>query len=385
MDRTLFTEGFPGRLWEISANGQLDWAYIPDDLPTSWQPSLEIWPLLTQAREELARLDGVGRTMPNFNLLLRPLQRREALTSSSLEGTYATPEQLLLFEIDPKEPQSPSAPESAWQEVQNYSNALDLGLQMLTEMPLSLNVIRAIHQRLLAGVRGANKDPGNFRRTQVHIGSDRRFIPPPPNEVLPCLYALEKSIHHPENKIDTLIFCFMAHYQFETIHPFLDGNGRVGRLLLSLMIYQKCNLQRPWLYLSPFFERYKDEYINLLFQVSSKGAWISWIKFCLRGTIEQSQDAIKRIDKLLALRNQYIQQLSQSGGNIRLTRLIEYLFDNSPAVTIAKVGQLCSVTTPTATSDVNRLVSTGILVESQLSTRPKVYIAPQIFKIIFDD
>jgi Fic family protein len=233
MDKTLFVEGFPGRLWEISANGKLDWAYIPAVLPSDWPPSPEIWELLAQAREELARLDGVGRAMPNYNLLLRPLQRREALTSSSLEGTYATPEQLLLFEIDPKEPQSPNDPESAWQEVRNYSRALDLGLRLLLERPLTLNLIREIHRTLLMGVRGTNKDPGNFRRTQVHIGSDRRFIPPPPNEVMPCLYALETAIHQ-EKSIDPLIFCFMAHYQFETIHPFLDGNGRVGRLLLSL-------------------------------------------------------------------------------------------------------------------------------------------------------
>jgi Fic family protein len=384
MDRSFFIEGFPGRFWEISANGKPDWAYIPEALPTSWELSDDVWDLLAQAREELARLDGVGRAIPNYNLLLRPLQRREALTSSSLEGTYATPEQLLLFEIDPRDPHSPNDPESSWQEIQNYSRALDLGLQMLTDIPISLNFIRAIHRELLMGVRGANKDPGNFRRAQVHIGSDRRFIPAPPHEVLPCLYALETAIHQ-EKSINSLIFCFMAHYQFETIHPFLDGNGRVGRLLLSLMIYQQCNLQRPWLYLSAFFEKYKDEYISLLFRVSAKGDWNSWIKFCLRGTIEQSKDAVRRFDALLGLRNQYMQQLNQAGGSVRLNRIIDYLFESSPAITIAQTKNLCGVTPPTATSDINRLVNIGILVESTISIRPKIYIASEIFKIIFDD
>jgi Fic family protein len=384
MDRASFTENCPGQLWEISAHGKRDWAYIPQALPTSWEPPNDVWDLLAQAREELARLDGVGRAMP-YNLLLQPLQRREALTSSSLEGTYATPEQLLLFEIDPREPKSPNDPESSWQEVRNYGRALDLGIRVLRDTPLSLNVIREIHRELLNGVRGANKDPGNFRRAQVHIGSDRRFVPPPPHEVLPCLYALETAIHQEKN-INPLVFCFMAHYQFETIHPFLDGNGRVGRLLLSLMIYQQCNLQQPWLYLSAFFERYKDEYINLLFQVSCKGDWNSWIKFCLRGTIEQSKDSIRRFDELLALRNQYMQQLiKHAGGNVRLNRIIDYLFGTSPAITIAQVKHLCEITSPTATADINRLVNVGILVESKISARPKIYIAPQIFKIIFDD
>ena len=203
------------------------WAFIPSPLMKKWEVPSDVWELLAQAREELARLDGVGRNMPNYNLLLRPLQRREALRSSSLEGTYATPEQLLLFEIDPREPKSVSDPVGAWQEVWNYSKALELGLEMLVRVPISLNLIRAMHRELLAGVRGSRRDPGNFRRTQVHIGSDRRFIPPPPNEMLLCLDDFEKSIHK-DKQIESLIFCFMAHYQFETIHPFLDGNGSSG-------------------------------------------------------------------------------------------------------------------------------------------------------------
>ncbi|MBR8829672.1 MAG: hypothetical protein N5P05_001378 [Chroococcopsis gigantea SAG 12.99] len=383
MDKTLFTADSPGQLRELAFDGGKDWAFIPNSLPESWEVCGEIWPLLVQAREELARLDGMGRYMPNYNLLLRPLQRREALRSSSLEGTYATPQQLLLFEIEPKEPRSADDPASSWQEVWNYSRALELGLQLLAEKPLTLNLIRAMHQELLAGVRGSQRDPGNFRRSQVHIGSERRFIPPPPNEIMSCLDALEKIIHK-EKKIDPLIFCFMAHYQFETIHPFLDGNGRVGRLLLSLMIYEQCRLNRPWLYLSAFFDKYKDEYIDLLFQVSSKGNWKDWIKFCLRATIEQSKDSIRRFDELLELREKYKILLNKCRGNIRLNRLIDHLFE-SPAITISQLAIMCDISYPTARTDIERLISVEILVDSDMSERPRIYFAPHILEIAFND
>ncbi|MBD2369542.1 MULTISPECIES: Fic family protein [Leptolyngbya] len=381
MNKDLFVDGAPGRLWEISVEGRKDWAFIPEPLPSEWQVSTELWGLLVQAREELARLDGVGRYMPNYNLLLRPLQRREALRSSSLEGTYATPQQLLLFEIEPREPKSANDPVNSWQEVWNYNRALELALSLLEKKPLSLNLIRGIHHTLLSGVRGSQRDPGNFRRSQVHIGSDRRFIPPPPNEVMPCLDTLEKYIHQ-EKSLEPLISCFMVHYQFETIHPFLDGNGRVGRLVLSLMIYEQCKLSRPWLYLSAFFDKYKDEYINLLFQVSTKGNWNDWIAFCLRGTIEQSKDALNRFDRLLKLRSQYMELLNHTGGNIRLSRLVDHLFE-SPAITVSQFSDMCGIQYNTARADIYRLVNANILVESDIVARPKIYFAPDILDIAY--
>jgi Fic family protein len=383
MDQSIFTANAPGQLREISIGVHKDWGFIPNPLPDAWEMPTEIFTLLVQAREELARLDGVGKYMPNYNLLLRPLQRREALRSSSLEGTYATPQQLLLFEIDPREPKSTNDPVNAWQEVSNYNKALESALQLLDRRPLSLNLIREMHQTLLSGVRGAQRDPGNFRRSQVHIGSDRRFVPPPPHEVMPCLDKLEKFIHQEKN-IDPLIVCFMVHYQFETIHPFLDGNGRVGRLLLSLMIYQQLTLSKPWLYLSAFFDKYKDEYINLLFQVSTTGNWRDWVAFCLRGTISQSKDALNRFDQLLALRSKYMDVLNQTGGNVRLNRLVEYLFE-SPAVSVAQVAELCEIQYNTARSDIDRLVTAKILVESDITARPKIYFAPDILEIAYGD
>ncbi|NJN32512.1 MAG: Fic family protein [Synechococcales cyanobacterium RM1_1_8] len=383
MDKSAFSVASPGRLWEISAENTHDWAFIPDPLQEAWDISPHLWTLLLQAREELARLDGVGRYMPNYNLLLRPLQRREALRSSSLEGTYATPQQLLLFEIEPRQPKSASDPVNSWQEVWNYNKALELALDLLKSRPLSLSLIKDIHFTLLSGVRGFQRDPGNFRRTQVHIGSDRRFIPPPPHEVMPSLYDLEKFIHR-EKSLEPLLLCFMVHYQFETIHPFLDGNGRVGRLLLSVMIYQYCNLSRPWLYLSAFFDKYKNEYIDLLFAVSTSGDWESWFSFCLRGTIEQSKDALKRFDRLLSLRKRYMELLNQGGGNIRLNQLIEYLFE-SPAITIPQFADMCGIHYNTARADIERLLEANILTESDMQARPRIYFASEILDIAYSD
>lgn len=383
MDKSAFTTDAPGKLGEITIQEHRDWAFIPDPLPSQWPMPETLWRQLMEAREALARLDGVGRFMPNYNLLLRPLQRREALRSSSLEGTYATPQQLLRFELDPREPKSPQDPVNAWREVMNYNTALELAIQSLEQRPISLNLIRNMHNTLLSGVRGAQRDLGNFRRAQVHIGSDRRFVPPPAHEVMPSLDQLERFIHQ-ETNIDPLIFCFMVHYQFETIHPFWDGNGRVGRLLLSLMIYEKCKLNKPWLYLSAFFDRYKDEYIDGLYRVSTRGDWQNWIAFCLRGTVEQSQDALNRFDQLLNLRNQYMETLADAGGNVRLNRLLDYLFE-SPAVTVAQVSEICGVQYNTARGDISRFINANILAESDISTRPKIYFAPEILDIAYSD
>ena len=225
MEKALFNNESMGGLKRITIQDETDWAFVPAPLPTKWQIPNDLWPILAQAREELARLDGIGRHMPNYELLLRPLQHREAIKSSSLEGTYATPEQLLLFEIDPKEPKKQYDKVNAWKEVSNYNAALRLGQKLLNDIPVSLRLLKALHKELLGGVRGQQRAPGNFRKSQVHIGSDRRFIPPPPIEAIQCINNLEEYIHK-DTDIDPLIFCFMVNYQFEAIHPFLDGNGR---------------------------------------------------------------------------------------------------------------------------------------------------------------
>ncbi|MDZ8031859.1 Fic family protein [Nostoc sp. DedSLP04] len=384
MDKSLFLHEVPGELREIIVEGTKDWSFIPAPLPNKLELPEKIWCLLVQAREELARLDGVGRHIEAYELLLRPLQQREALRSSSLEGTYATPQQLLLYEIDPREPKSTHDPVNAWKEVSNYGKALVLGQKLLENIPISLRLIKDIHKELLSGVRGHHRDPGNFRRSQVHIGADRRFIPPPHNEIINCLDNLEKYIHKDNIEIDPLIFCFMVHYQFEAIHPFLDGNGRVGRLLLSLMIYKFCGLSHPWLYLSAFFDKYKDEYINYLFQFSSKGNWQDWIAFCLRGTIAQSKDAIKRFDQLVYLHKKYDDAISQIGGNVRLHKIIDKLFE-SPVVTVTQLASTHNISYPTAKSDIQRLVNAQILHELESEYRPQAYFALEIVNVAYND
>lgn len=383
MDKKKFTDNKLGKLVEI-AHPRPDFAFIPDALPTTWQMPRTLWPLLMQARESLARLDGIGRHMSNHQLLLVPLQQREALRSSSMEGTYATPKELLLYQIEPREPSSDSDRANAWREVFNYGKALQLGMNLLDDgLPLSLRLVREMHSALLNGVRGQERRPGEFRDCQVAIGAGQRFMPPPALQVPKCLDAFEK-YHHEESDIDPLIRAFMAHYQFETIHPFRDGNGRVGRLLLSLTIYTWLQHSSPWLYMSPYFERHKDEYIDRLFTVSSNGEWERWITFCLEGVVEQSQDAIDRLDKLVALRARFTAQVGESGGNARLQTLIEKLFE-SPLLTVPQARSVTNVTYPTARADMDRLVALSILLEGPEDAYPKYFFSPEILNIAYQE
>jgi len=383
MDKNRFTDNRLGDLVEVRLAHAQE-AFVPWPLPTVWEMPGPLWPLLMEARESIARLDGVGRHMTNHQLLLVPLQQREALRSSSMEGTYATPEELLLYQLDPREPSSNADRVNDWREVFNYGKALQLGVKLINGgLPLSLRLIRDLHSTLLGGVRGQERRPGEFRDCQVHIGAGARFVPPPPLRIADCLDAFEK-YHHAESAIDPLIRAFMAHYQFETIHPFRDGNGRVGRLLLSLTIYQWLGLRSPWLYMSAFFERNKDDYIDRLFMVSANGDWTSWVEFCLRGVVEQSRDAIGRIDKLVCLRERYTSQIAESGASARLHRIVETLF-GGPVVTIPQVALLTNVTYPTAKADVDRLRKLGILAEGNPAISPKYFYSPEIYKIAYGD
>lgn len=380
MDPAKFGSGKTGRLLKIHVPDD-DWAFIPDPLPPKWGFPARLWPLLVKARESLARLDGIGRTLPNPELLLRPLEKREALRSSSLEGTYASPKELLLFELAPQKPKSENDPANAWREVSNYSLALRQGMKLLASLPFCLRLIRELHAALLKGVRGKDRAPGDFRRCQVHIGSDRRFIPPPPHSLPECLDAFEKELNQEDANYDPLVRCCFLHYQFEAIHPFLDGNGRVGRVLLSLLVYKWCGLSMPWLYLSAFFEKYKDEYIDNLFRISTEGGWERWIEFCLRGTVAQAEDSIRRCDALRKLRDRFLQTAGQT--SVRAHAIIEDLF-TFPVVTVVGLSKRYSVTYPTAKADINGLLKKGVL-QKIPRVRPKAYYAPDIFRIAYPE
>lgn len=353
-----------------------DVAFVPHALPRDYQVPSHLWPLLLRAKEELARLDGGGRHLENPNLLLTPLKRREALKSSSIEGTVASAEQLLLYEAAGAREERLG---SDVEEVGNYSAALDLGLEMLSEIPFSLRLMRNIHRRLMRGVRGQRKTPGEFRRGLVHIGVDRRFIPPPAEHLEDCLRQFETDMNA-EVPFDPLIWCYMLHYQVETIHPFNDGNGRVGRLLLGLMITDRCRLSRPWLYMSAWFEQHKDRYIDLLFGVSAEGDWDAWLEFCLQGTLEQALDTSRRLNALIDLRKDYRQRVSSSSGSARLHTILDLLFDTFPMVWISSLATSLGVTYPTSKADLDRLHDLGIVQELP-DSRPKAFFAPEIIRI----
>ena len=377
MDTSSFLPNAPGRLVKLTAE---DTAFVPDPLPPrDWVLPEALWPKVAEARQGIGLLEGIGRNLPNPEILLKPLQNREALRSSSLEGTYATPEQLLLLELDESaKPQSNEG--DAAREVANYGNALRAGVA--SELPLSLRLIKDMHRTLLEGVRGERETPGRFRRGQVYIGHDKRFIPPPLNELDGCLDAFEKYMNE-GNDIDPLIRCYLVHYQFEAIHPFYDGNGRVGRLLLALMLQTWCGLTKPWLYMSAFFDRYKEEYVTKLFNISARAEWTRWLEFCLEGTVAQATDTIGRCQKLIDLKQAYHVRLLQTKGSVRLNELVDALFA-TPFTQIPRVSQQFGVTYPTAKSDVEALVKVGILDEIK-DRNPRTFVAPEIFAIAFEE
>lgn len=313
-------------------------------------------------------------------MLLTPLQRREALRSSSLEGTYASAEELLLFELQPSEATSVHDRVNDWREVYNYADAVRTGRAMLEQLPLSLRIIRTMHERLLTGVRGRDRAPGEFRRNQVHIGTEHRYVPPPPNELDRCLDEFERFLND-SDAIDPLIRCYLAHYQFAAIHPFIDGNGRVGRALLSLCAFRWSRLSWPWLYTSAYFERNKDEYIDRLFAVSANGEWQEWLNFCLLGTIEVCRDAVTRCDRLRLLRDTYHARVARV--NKRMHLLVERLLVN-PIVRMVDLTRELNISYPTAKADIERLRRAGILIDLP-APAPKALYAPEIMRAAYYD
>jgi Fic family protein len=378
VDASSFSKESPGALVPIT-DGEL--AFVPHPLPPAWEFPARLWPLLAEAKQYVGELNGIGSVLPSPMLLLRPLSDREAIQSSRLEGTYATPKELLLFELQPKDATTESARTNEFREVFNYQQALKYGTT--SDLPLSLRLIRSLHHTLLAGVRGRDKTPGEFRKVQVAIGATRRFIPPPPHKVRECLDPLEKYLHDTALQFDPLVFCFLVHYQFETIHPFVDGNGRVGRLLLAIMLQQRCRLDKPWLYMSGFFEKHREDYTSLLFSVSARASWSEWIEFCLSGTLAQAKDTIARCRKLIQLRESFAERVARVGGNVRLSRIVEDTF-TSPFVQVSALSKRLEVTYPTARADIDRLVEAGVLRELR-DTTPRTFYAPEVFDVAYGD
>lgn len=379
MEAGEFTAEMTGKLVTIT-NGAPDLrlAFVPNPLPPRWEWPPQLWNKLLEARTRLSSLDGVGKHLPNPEILIWPLQHREAQLSSQLEGTITNPQQQALFEADPRYPISATDPANAFREVFNYRRALRLRLDGHNTLPISLRLIRELHAILMEGVRGSDQRPGEFRQIQNQIGRPARFVPPPPQHLAEALDSFEKYLHA-SSLYDPLVKAFLAHYQFEAIHPFGDGNGRVGRLLLSLMIAEWCELSSQWLYMSAFFEKNKKNYMDLLLGVSTNGAWELWIDFCLDGVIAQSRDTETRCDNLLNLHRDFHGRLKRESA--RLSRFIDDLF-KTPIIAVSNYAKRYGVSYPTARSDLKKLEALGIV--KNLGTDPISYFCDQIYQITYE-
>jgi Fic family protein len=382
-----FTPDSPGRL--VPAQGGA-LAFVPEPMPLDLSLGTAEVRLLSDADYALGRLAGAAGRLVNPYLIGQPLLRREAILSSRIEGTYTTPEQLVLLEAGaPPVGQDPRSLADT-REVLNYVRAMTRGLELLQEIPVSLRLVREIHAVLLEGVRGGKDRPGEFRTEQNYIGSssapiaDARFVPPPVAEMTEALRIWERDLHLREDPLPLLVRLAVAHYQFEAIHPFRDGNGRVGRLLIPLMLCAHQRLTEPLLYMSAYFDRNRQQYVDLLLRVSTHGAWREWVAFFVRGVSECAQDGLRLADGLLALKDRYHGAVRTSRASGHLATLIDHLF-RVPSVTIGQARELLGVTTAAASYNLHKLEALGIVQEVTGRTRAQVFVAREILGFVGRD
>ena len=359
------------------------WAFIPNPLPFNIKYEEDLIYSLSKADRLMGDLSGTGRLLANPYLLIRPYIRKEAVSSSRIEGTQASLGDLFFFEAE--EPKQPKIPDV--REVINYVKAMEYGLERLKELPISIRLIKEIHDILLEGVRGKHLTPGELRRTQNWIGppgcmlNKAVFVPPPVFEMNHVLNLWEKYLHS-KTKESPLIQCALMHYQFEAIHPFLDGNGRIGRLLITFYLCEREHLSQPLLYLSEFFEKYRDEYYRRLLNVSQKGDLEGWLKFFLRGIAIQSNDAIVTANHIIKLHQDFINRLHTKRIKSEITyRLIDEIF-LSPVLSIAKLSRSWNINYNTIKRGVLTLIKHKILLEATNKIRHKLYISPALMKIL---
>jgi Fic family protein len=358
--------GIQGEVVVRRAGGEEFRPFIPAPLPPGpeLRVDIEITDLLEAANRALGRIDGLSMLLPDRSLFLYFYVRKEAVLSSQIEGTQSSISELLLYEND----EAPGVPMDDVREVSRYVAALDHGLARLREgFPLSLRLIREVHGVLLAGGRGSEKTPGEFRRSQNWLGGTRPgnalYVPPPPEEVIPCMGALERFLHDQPVRTPTLIKAALAHVQFETIHPFLDGNGRVGRLMITLLLCAEGALSEPLLYLSLYLKQHRQRYYDLLQRVRLEGDWEEWLRFFLTGVIEtagQATETARRILTLLERDRQQIAGLGRTAGS--LLRIHDYL-RRTPLTSPARIAEALGVTAPTINAALGRLTAVGMLRE----------------------
>ena len=357
------------------------WAFLPAPLPPAIAYTPALVRLLSAADAALSELSGIGRILPNPHLLIASYVRREAVLSSRIEGTRASLSDLLAEEAG----QPPHAPPDDVREVRNYVDALDFGIERLHTLPLSLRLVRELHERLMRGVRGDTATPGEFRRSQNWIGphgstpANAPYVPPPPHEMLEALAAWETFLHR-RDELPDLVQCALMHEHFEAIHPFLDGNGRVGRLLVTLFLIEHGRLSQPLLYLSEFIERHRDDYYRGLMRVRTHGDWNGWLHYFLAGVEWSARRALRQAQQLLALRERLRASLVTDP---RATALVDALFEN-PFIDPARAQTLLAVSAPTARKSLLVLEAAGILRECSGRRRGRVYLADAILAAIDD-
>ena len=382
MQDTEFTEDSQGRLVRTIKGAS---AFVPAPLPPGLPTlDLETTHLLAEAENSLGRLVGAGKAL-NPHLVSQPLLRREAIVSSRMEGTVATAEQVAALEAAQGRLFEP--PDVAAKEVLNYVIAMNRAVRRLKSLPISLRLIREMHASLMKGVRGETDRPGEFRQAQNYIANHpgdpiekARFVPPPVVEMNAAMSDLEKYING-DDKLPVLVQAALIHYQFETIHPFRDGNGRVGRLLIPLHLLSVGKLESPLLYFSSFFEQEKSSYVDLMLNVSKTGDWASWIKFFLRATVACSQESLERAEKLQALRDSYRLTFQKARSSVLLHTLIDQLFEY-PVVTIGMAAEHLSITPAAASHNIRKLVEAGILAPIPGTSQPRRYRAQGVLRLV---
>jgi Fic family protein len=348
-------------------------AFVPVPLPPVPSIALdgELLRLLSDADRALARLDAISTFLPNPNLFVAMYVRQEAVLSSQIEGTQSTLEDVLAYEANATHNKAPKDVE----EVVNYVRAMNHGLKRLPELPLSLRLLREIHKELMHNVRGGERTPGEFRTSQNWIGApgstlmNAAFVPPPPHELMRCLGEFEKFIHQSKSDTPLLIQCGLAHAQFETIHPFLDGNGRVGRLLIALMLCEANALSRPLLYISHYLKANRAEYYDRLTAIRLRGDWEGWLRFFLRGVADVSAQASETARRIVALREE---QRAKYASNANALKLIDSLFEK-PIVNVNQCSEVLDVSYVTANALVAKLEKAGLLKQTNLWGRNRVF------------
>jgi Fic family protein len=355
-------------------------AFIPHSLPPKLEWDNSIVNSLSRADFLLGKLASEGSKLLNPRLLIRPFIAKEAVLSSKIEGTQATLGEILAANAGADVKQN----QDDLQEVQNYIKALDYGLSRLAELPLSLRLIKEIHKHLMQGVRGAHATPGEFRHSQNWIGSPgctlntAKFVPPPPDDLMDCLAKFENFLH--DRSLPPLIHIALCHYQFEAIHPFLDGNGRVGRLLIILLMLEQNILPSPLLYLSAFFEATRDEYYRQLYHVSSKGTWNEWLIYFLNGVALQSEDALSRAERINELLNKWKIDVASSNSQVPVN-IVQRLAMN-PYFTTSKIAEDLNIAYSTAQRGIKKLEAAGIIKKTNDNKRNKLYCATTILSIL---